>query len=79
MSASPQNAFPSAVPPPPRRFGWRANVFQGKPVASVSEFPGGRCRVNIEVPKVALDAISLSYKTNKDERLVALDKISSGS
>ncbi|MGC2246518.1 MAG: ABC transporter ATP-binding protein [Terriglobales bacterium] len=73
MSASPQNAYPSAVPPPPRRFAGRANVFQGKPVASVGELPA--VEVEIEVPKVALDAISLSYQTNKGERLVALDKI----
>jgi NitT/TauT family transport system ATP-binding protein len=76
MSASPQNAYPSAVPPPPRRFSGRANVFQGKPVASVSEFPAVDVDVNIGVPKVALDEISLSYKTNKHGRLVALDKIS---
>src|ERR1700733_554809 len=76
MSASPQNAYPSSVPPPPRRFGGRSSVFQGKPVASVSEFPAVDAGVNIEIPKVALDSISLSYKTNKGERLLALDKIS---
>ena len=75
MSASPQNAYPSSVPPPPRRFGGRSSVFQGKPVASVSEFPAVDAGVNIEIPKVALDSILLSYKTTKGERLLALDKI----
>src|ERR1700733_4130889 len=75
MSASPQNAYPSSVPPPPRRFGGRANVFQAKPVASVGELPLPSVGVNLVIPKVALDSISLSYKTTKGERLLALDKI----
>jgi NitT/TauT family transport system ATP-binding protein len=74
MSASPQNAYPSSVPPPPR-FGGRANVFQAKPVASVGELPLPSVGVNLAIPKVALDSISLSYKTTKGERLLALDKI----
>ena len=73
MSTSPQNAYPSPVPVGPRT-GARANVFHGKPAASVASFPG-RSVSEVVVPKVALDAISLSYKTTSGERLLALDKI----
>jgi len=73
MSASPHNAYPSAVPPVPRT-GVRANVFHGKPASSVTTFPHPIAEV--VVPKVALDSISLSYKTTSGERLLALDNIS---
>ncbi len=74
MSTSPQNAYPSAVPPVPRT-GVRANVFHGKPAASVTTIPI-RPSAEVVVPKVALDGISLSYKTTSGERLLALDNIS---
>jgi len=51
----------------------RANVLHGKPAASVTVFP--RPVADVVVPKVALDSISLSYKTGSGERLLALDKI----
>jgi NitT/TauT family transport system ATP-binding protein len=74
MSTSPQNAYPSAVPVG-RRTGVRAKVFYGKPASSVTTLPG-RPLSEVVVPKVALDAISLSYKTTSGERLLALDNIS---
>ena len=74
MSTSPQNAYPAAVPTGTRA-GVRANVFRGKPASSVTTFPG-RPIAEVVVPKVALDAISLSYKTTSGERLLALDNIS---
>jgi len=74
MSTSPQNMYPSAVPPVPRS-GVRANVFHGKPAASVTTIPI-RPVAEPVVPKVALDGISLSYKTTSGERLLALDNIS---
>jgi NitT/TauT family transport system ATP-binding protein len=73
MSASPQNVVPPAPRLPYR--GVRANVFHGKPVSSVTEFPVSPIG-EVVVPKVALDEISLSYRTTKGERLLALDKIS---
>ena len=73
MSPSPQNAYPSTLPGLPRR-GLRANVLHGKPVSSVATFPS-RSVSEVVVPKVALDEISLSYKTTSGERLLALDKI----
>jgi NitT/TauT family transport system ATP-binding protein len=74
MSTSPQNAYP---PPAPvgRRTGVRANVFYGKPASAVTTFPA-RPVTEVVVPKVALDSISLSYKTTSGERLLALDNIS---
>src|SRR5277367_310173 len=74
MSTSPHNAYSSAVPPVPRT-GVRANAFHGKPGASVTAIPI-RPVAEVVVPKVALDGISLSYKTTSGERLVALDNIS---
>jgi NitT/TauT family transport system ATP-binding protein len=53
----------------------RANVFQGKPASSVTTFPSHPI-AEVVVPKVALDAISLSYKATSGERLLALDNIS---
>ena len=73
MSTSPQNAYPSRVPVGPRT-GARANVFHGKPASSIATLPGHPVAEEV-VPKVALDAISLSYRTTSGERLLALDKI----
>ncbi len=72
MSARPQNVIPAVqrVPRPDTR----ANVFRGKPVMPVTEFPAHAVAEAV-VPKVALDGISLSYRTTSGERLVALDKI----
>ena len=74
MNSSPQKAYPAAVPTS-LRTGVRANVFHGKPASSVTPFPV-RPVAEVVVPKVALDAISLSYKTTSGERLLALDNIS---
>jgi len=74
MSTSPQNAFPSAVTASSPT-GMRAIVFHGKPASSVTTL-SARPISEVVVPKVALDAISLSYKTTSGERLLALDKIS---
>jgi NitT/TauT family transport system ATP-binding protein len=49
-------------------------VFHGKPASSVATFPTHPVAEAV-VPKVALDAISLSYRTTSGERLLALDKI----
>src|ERR1700730_17133049 len=73
MSTSPQNAYQSRVPVGPRA-GMRANGFHGKPASSVATFPTHPVAEAV-VPKVALDAISLSYRTTSGERLLALDKI----
>src|ERR1700676_1284004 len=73
MSTSPQNAYPSPVPVGPRT-SVRANVFHGKSASSVATFPTNPV-AEVVVPKVALDAISLSYRTTSGERLLALDKI----
>jgi NitT/TauT family transport system ATP-binding protein len=73
MSTSPQNAYPSQVPVGPRT-GVRANLFHGKPASSAATFPR-RPVAEAVVPKVALNAISLSYRTTSGERLLALDKI----
>jgi NitT/TauT family transport system ATP-binding protein len=74
MSTSPRNAYPPAVPAGART-GVHANVFHGKPASSVTTFPG-RPVSEVVVPKVALDAISLSYKTTSGRCLLALDNIS---
>jgi NitT/TauT family transport system ATP-binding protein len=50
------------------------DVTRGKPASSVVVLPK-RAPVPDVTPKVALDAISLSYKTTSGERLLALDKI----
>ena len=73
MSTSPQNAYQSRVPVGPRT-GARANGFHGRPSSSVATFPTHPVAEAV-VPKVALDAISLSYRTTSGERLLALDKI----
>src|ERR1700719_1270879 len=74
MSTNPQSAY-SPVVQVGRRAGVRANVFHGKPPASVNTVPVLPVS-ELVVPKVALDAISLSYKTTSGERLLALDNIS---
>lgn len=73
MSASPQNPLP--VIPRATRSGVRASVFHGKPVSSVVEFPPHPA-AELVVPKVALDGISLSYRTTSGDGLVALENIS---
>jgi NitT/TauT family transport system ATP-binding protein len=76
MSTSPQNTYPTAVPPVPRT-AVRRSVLHSKPVASVTTVPQRPVGpVPVVVPKVSLDAISLSYKTTSGERLLALDNIS---
>jgi NitT/TauT family transport system ATP-binding protein len=74
MSTHPQNAYPALVPLIPRG-GLRANVFHGKPPASVTTIPV-RPVSEVMVPKVSLEAISLSYKTTSGEGLLALEDIS---
>jgi len=74
MSTNPQSAY-STVTPVGRRAGVRANVFHRKPPASVNTLPVLPVSGSV-VPKVALDGISLSYKTTSGERLLALDNIS---
>ncbi|HYU46442.1 MAG TPA: ABC transporter ATP-binding protein [Terriglobales bacterium] len=74
MSTHPQNAYPAVVPLTPRS-GLRAQVFHGKPAASVTTIPL-RPFPEVVVPKVSLEAISLSYKTTSGEGLLALDDIS---
>ena len=73
MSTTPQNAYQSVVPASSRTK-VRADVFQGKPPASVAAYRSQYVS-EVVVPKVALDEISLSYKTTSGERLLALDKI----
>ena len=73
MSASPQSSYPSIIPPP-RRSLVHGSVVHGKPVSSVLEVP--LAAVDVVVPKVALDSISLSYRTSTKGRLIALDNIS---
>ena len=73
MSTRPQNAYSPEIPVGPRP-GVRATVFHGKPASSVTMF-SARPVPEVVVPKVALDAISLSYKTTSGESLLALDKI----
>ena len=75
MSASPQNAYPSAIPPLPPRLGRGANSLQAKSAAAVVELPAPVVNVDIEIPKVALDSISLSYTTSAKGRLIALEQI----
>jgi NitT/TauT family transport system ATP-binding protein len=74
MSTNPQSAY-SPVVPVGRRTGVRGDVFQGKPASSATTFPVFPVSESV-VPKVALDGISLSYKTTSGERLLALDNIS---
>ncbi|HWZ84399.1 MAG TPA: ABC transporter ATP-binding protein [Terriglobales bacterium] len=71
MSTSPQNAIPATD----HRSVVRGNVLRGKPSSSVTVLPVRTESVHA-VPKVSLDGISLSYKTNSKGRLVALENIS---
>lgn len=71
QKVSSQNAHPPLVPS--RQPGVRANVFLGKPAVSVGQ--GVVPSTEVVVPKVALDSISLSYKTTSGDPLLALDKI----
>jgi len=73
MSASPQNVARVVVPEHAHR-GVRPDFFHGKPPVSVTAFPA-RPAAELVVPKVALENISLSYRTTAGERLLALDKI----
>lgn len=76
MSASPQDLSPANPHPslvPARRPGVRSNPVFGK--ASVSLGETAVPAREIVVPKVALDSISLNYKTTSGEPLLALDKI----
>ena len=72
MNAKLQNAYPAAVPVTRTRV--RGNVSHCKPVASVITLPLHTLE-EMAVPKVALDRISLSYKTTSGERLLALDNV----
>ena len=74
MSTSPQKAYPSTLPIAPRN-GMRVSVFHGKFALPVTTFPSVPV-AEVVVPKVALDGISLSYRTKSGERLLALDNIS---
>ena len=74
MSTTPQNAYPAALPPVTRTR-VPPNVLRGKPACSTSTHPLPAIAQAV-IPKVALDAISLSYKTTSGERLLALDNIS---
>src|SRR6266404_2269308 len=73
MSTNPQNAYP--IPSDHRGVG-RAGVLRGKTAASVTVIPMRPEAANAVIPKVSLDGISLTYKTNAKGRLVALDNIS---
>src|SRR5664279_6107273 len=73
MSTSPQKAFPSPNPVP-LRSSLRVQVFQGMRASSATTLPMYPTTEAV-VPKVALDSISLSYKTTAGERLLALDNI----
>jgi NitT/TauT family transport system ATP-binding protein len=73
MSTNPQNALP--IPADHRGMG-RGSVLRGKPVSSVTVLPVRPEAAPDVVPKVSLDGISLSYKTNAKGRLIALDNIS---
>src|SRR5712672_1140621 len=74
MSTSPNNAYPASVSPDHRSV-VRAGVLRGKPSSSVTVMPV-RPEVTNAIPKVSLDGISLSYKTNAKGHLVALENIS---
>ena len=75
MSTSPQNVYPAPIPPDHRSV-VRGNVLRGKPVSSVAVLPMRPEALAPAVPKVVLDGISLSYKTNSKGSLVALENIS---
>ena len=66
----------SALPAVPRGLGAgvRGAALRGKAVAPVTELPARRPAA-MEMPKVALEGVSLSYRTTSGDRLVALDEI----
>jgi NitT/TauT family transport system ATP-binding protein len=72
MSTSPQNAYPSPAPVGHTGAVGRSGVLPRKPASSVTILPVR----DVTIPKVALEGISLSYKTTSKEQLVALDNIS---
>lgn len=74
MSASPQNEFPPVISAFSRTPA-RTDLPRGQRPSSVTVLPS-LAFVEAAVPKVALDGISLSYKTTSGERLLALDNIS---
>ncbi len=73
MSTSPRSLYSAALPVV-QRLAAIPDVLRGKPAGSVTELPV-RPSSAPTVPKVALDGISLSYKTTAGERLVALDNV----
>ncbi len=72
MSAAPKNALPvrSRVPTPRVR----AGLSYGQPVSRLTKSPGHAVSESL-LPKVALEEISLSYRTTSGERLLALENI----
>jgi len=74
MSTSPQNEFLPIIPAFSRTPA-RTDLTRGKRPSSVTVLPS-QAFAEAGVPKVALDAISLSYKTTSGDRLLALDNIS---
>ena len=76
MSTSPRNPFSTATPLPlSHRAAALPEVLRGKPAGSVVVLPP-RPRSEQVIPKVALEAVSLSYKANSEQRLLALENIS---
>ena len=73
MSTSPRN-FYSAALPVVQRLAAIPDVLRGKPAGSVTVLPVGAATAPA-LPKVALDGISLSYKTTTGERLLALNNV----
>jgi NitT/TauT family transport system ATP-binding protein len=74
MSTSPQNEFPPVIPAFSRTPA-RTDLTRGKRPSSVTGVPS-HAFAEAVAPKVALDGISLSYKSTSGERLLALDNIS---
>jgi NitT/TauT family transport system ATP-binding protein len=72
MSASPQNDYPLMFPAPPRTI--QGNPPQEKTVAPLTVLRTPSTSL-ARVPKVALEGISLNYKTTSGERLAALENI----
>ena len=73
MSSSPRNLYSAALPVV-QRLAAIPDVLRGKPAGSVTVLPV-RPGTAPAVPKVALDGISLSYKTTTGERLLALSNV----
>jgi len=73
MSATPQRTIPPNTLPTVARMprpGGQVDVLRGKPFAPVT-IP----ECELVTPKVALESVSLSYRTTSGERLLALDQI----